>query len=395
VAGTAVKSLTIYPLSIPLRHAVEHAAAKRVAADPLVVRVELISGAMGFGETLPRPYVTGETIETALAAIQNDVAPRLLEFHPTRLTEAFEAMDALPWTSANGTALPAARAAVELALLDAYSRHFHRPIQDVTGWLGLPGFGAPGSAGNIRYSGVLTSELRRTLRTLRLYWWYGFREFKLKVGDANQGERLRAVLHYLRRPLGRGRASLRLDANGGWTADAAVEHLGDWRELPLAGIEQPLPRGAEDKLPLLADICEIPLYHDESLVTLDDARRLVDLGVAGGFNIRISKCGGLMPSLRLAEFARRSGVAIQLGCMVGETSILSAAGRRFLEMVPGVAFAEGWFGKRLLIDDVVDAPLQFGYGGRGRSLSGAGWGIQVDLPKLETHLAHPKIRLEY
>jgi muconate cycloisomerase len=396
VAGTAVKSVTIYPLSIPLRRPVTHAAARRDMAEPIVVAIELIGGAIGFGETLPRPYVTGEDIDSALAAMQHELAPRLLEFRPASLPEAFEAIDALPWTSTHGASIPAARAAMELALLDAYARHFHRPMHDLAGWLGLPGFGAPGSARTMRYSGVLASEhVGSTMRTLRLLWWYGLRHFKLKVGDPGQSERVSAVVHYLRRPLARGRATLRLDANGAWTAEAALEHLGDWRALPIAAIEQPLPRGAEKALPLLADICDFPLYHDESLVTIDDARRLVELGVAGGFNIRLSKCGGLMPALRLAEFARRNDVAVQLGCMVGETSILSAAGRRFLEMVPGVSFAEGWFGSFLLADDVVDRPLRFGYGGRGRPLAAEGWGITVNTSKLEPRAARTKIRLEY
>ena len=96
----------------------------------------------------------------------------------------------------------------------------------------------------------------------------------------------------------------------------------------------------------------------------------------------LCKCGGLLPSLRLARFARQHDALIQLGCMVGETSILSAAGRAFLEMVPRVVFAEGWFGSFLLSEDVVRRPLRFGYGGRGRSLPGPGFGVTVDPNRL-------------
>jgi hypothetical protein len=63
--------------------------------------------------------------------------------------------------------------------------------------------------------------------------------------------------------------------------------------------------------------------------------------------------------------------------MVGETSILSAAGRRFLQIVPGVRFAEGSFGRFLLTRDVAARPVRFGYGGRFKALTGLGWGVTV------------------
>ena len=123
--------------------------------------------------------------------------------------------------------------------------------------------------------------------------------------------------------------------------------------------------------------------HDESLVTLEDAQRLIEFGVADAFNIRVSKCGGLIPSLRLAALARRHNVCIQLGCMVGETSILSAAGLRFLEVCPGVTWAEGCFGSFLLSADVAAKALRFGYAGRPPKLKEPGLGVTVDPIRLK------------
>ena len=74
-----------------------------------------------------------------------------------------------------------------------------------------------------------------------------------------------------------------------------------------------------------------------------------------------------------------------MGCMVGETSILSAAGRRFLECVPGGTFAEGSYGRFLLTGDVVGRPVQFGCGGKAQSLGGFGWGIEVREERLREY----------
>lgn len=394
MATSAVQCITLYPLAIPLRKKVTHAASQREVADPIVVAVELNSGATGYGETLPREYVTGETVASVSDMVERVYAADLVELHPRNFPEALEAIDGLTWRHPCGSLMPAARAAVELALLDAYSRHFDRPIAEAAGWMGISGFGFPGSLRRVRFSGVLAGAgSKNTKRLLRMAWWYGLRDFKLKVGDTGDEQRLRETARYLARATKSGRATLRVDVNGAWDVSQAIQRLTAWSDVGLAAVEQPLAKGDEKNLPELKSCVHAPLMFDESLVTMDDAVSLVTQQVADAFNIRISKCGGLLPSLRLAEFARRHGVMIQLGCMVGETSILSAAGLRFLEIVPRVHFAEGCFGSFLLADDVVRQPLRFGYGGRFQPLPAGGWGVDVNVAKLEEYTADRPLRL--
>ncbi len=379
VPAAVVHRFTIHRLAIPLRATVQHAAAERVVSDPVVIEVELTGGLRGFGETLARPYVTGETAESVVKALEHVFLPAILQFHPESFPQALEFIDALPFRDAIGTPLPAARAAVELALLDVAMRCFHRSVSDIVQWMGLPHFGPPGSLRTARYSGVLaTDDMNSMMRRLRLMYWGGLRDFKLKVGKHGGSDRVRAAARYLARPLARGSATLRIDANGKWKPGEAAEWLNRMSDVRLSGVEQPLPRGAEQELVGLRDATGAKFIHDESLIGENDARKLIDLGVADCFNIRISKCGGLLYSLRLAALARKQKIRIQLGCMVGETSILSAAGLRFLEVCPEVQWVEGCFGSLLLRGDVVRKPLRFGYGGRPPTLASDGWGIEVD-----------------
>ena len=378
-----VHRVTVFPLTISLRRKVTHAASHRGVADPVVVAVELTGGTVGYGETHPRHYLTGETIQSVIEAVRSVFAPALVKLHPISFPEALEVIEALPWRDARNHLIPAARAAVELALLDAYMRVFQRDIDGIVSWMGLPGFGSPGSSGKTRFSGLLAaSEAAATLRQLRLMYWAGLRAFKLTVGFDGDKTRLGKVASYLRRPLAKGQASLRVDASGRWSKDEAIEWLSDIAGVSIAAVEQPLGKGDEDDVLILHDLFDIPIVHDESLVTIEDGHRLIDLGVADGFNIRISKCGGLIPSLRLAALARRAGVRILLGCMAGETSILSGAGLRFLSVCPGVVWAEGCYGLSLLANDIVSKPLRFGYGGRPPRLHGPGLGIDVDPDRL-------------
>lgn len=381
---SSVSHIRVYPLSIPLRKPFSHSAHVRATADPVIVEIELLDGTLGYGETLPRPYVSGETVGSVLAAIESVFAAELISLHPGRFPDALERIDLLPHMDENGDTLVAARAAVELALLDAYSRHFRRPIAEAVGWLGLAGTGPPGSIARLRYSGVVSGEPRKLARSVRLMRWYGLRDFKLKVGYDNDVERIRAVARVLGRSLGR-KTSLRIDANGAWSLPTAAERLHAVAELPIACVEQPFPRQRDEDLIVLKQSVDARILHDESLLSMADAERLVQTGVADAFNIRIAKNGGFLSAVRLAHFARRHGILCQLGCMVGETSILSAAGRHFIENVPGISFAEGSYGSFLLRGDVTARPLRFGYGGRIRPLAGPGWGIDVRRELLEQY----------
>ena len=191
----------------------------------------------------------------------------------------------------------------------------------------------------------------------------------------------------------RGRATLRLDANGAWSLHSAIESLSRWAEQGISYVEQPLAEGDEQNLPDLKAHTPWRVIHDESLVTIEDARRLHQLGVADMFNIRISKCGGFIPALKLVQFCRQNQIEYTLGCMVGQTSILSAVERRFLECVPGVRFVESNYGGFLLRDDVARPRLRFGYGGRLKPITGPGWGVAVDENQLAKFCDDRPIRL--
>lgn len=385
LSNTSICSICLHRLSIPLRQRVEHAASERSTADPIVVSVELQDGTIGYGETLPRPYVTGEDHDSVEAAVKEIFVPLLVEAHPESFSEALEFIEALPMKAPSGRAIPAARAAIELALLDVYSRYYNRPIGlDVTNWLELAEFGPPGCVALVRCSGVIaTADPRRALRSVRRMRCYGLRDFKLKVGSENGDDLVAVVAEALGPALRGGGVTLRLDANGAWSSHQAVKLLRRWSDLGISFIEQPLAKGDEDNLPDIKAHTHWKIIHDESLVTLEDAQRLTEMGVADCFNIRISKCGGLIPALKLANYCRQHHIEYLLGCMVGQTSILSAAERRFLEVAAGVRFVESNYGRFLLKEDIARPSLRFRYGGRLKSLSGPGWGVQVRESQLQ------------
>ena len=381
-----IRELRVHRLRIPMRLRFEHAAAVRDAADPIVVTLAAAAPyahEMGYGETLARSYVTGETADSASDDLNNIFGTCLGEFEPASFVEALEFIERLPFVS-DGREITAARCAIELALLDLTCKVFGRQPADIAGWMGLVGFGPPGCRGSARYGGIVVGRTRRKIHTmLRLQRLYGLRDFKLKVAVDGWQQRLAWASEVLGGALARGKVTLRVDANAGWTLAEAVEHVELLEQHGVCALEQPLPDVSDPDLPYLAERTSCHLIADESLRLFEDAQRLITAGGVRVFNIRLAKNGGLMPSLRIARLALAEGLDVQLGCMVGETSILTAAGQAFLEACPHVRFVEGAFGRFLLKQDVTRRPIRFGYGGRVRHRAMDGFGVDVDAGALE------------
>src|SRR5262249_26860306 len=85
-----------------------------------------------------------------------------------------------------------------------------------------------------------------------------------------------------------------------------------------------------------------------------------------------------IPSLRLAQFATENGLSYQLGCQVGESAILSGAGRHFASSVRDLASIEGSYDRYLMHETLAYEDLTFGRGGWAESLGGCGHGAWVD-----------------
>ena len=353
---------TLYALRIPFVEAFSHSAATRHASDSVVVRVRDELGTEGFGEGTPRPYVTGETAEAMLAHLAGALWPGVAEREVPPVGD-LAVLDAfIPEPPLAGTvAAHASRAALELAILDCMLRRTGRSAATLL---------VPRRA-RVTYSGVVTAgSLDRAVKHARQMRAIGLRQVKVKVGLDDDVARVRAVREALGPEI-----SLRLDANGAWSLERAVEVLSAVASLGVAAVEQPLPRGAD--LARLRAAVAMPLMADESLVTLADAEALVAEAAVDLFNVRVSKCGGLARSLAIAARAASAGLGVQVGSQVGETAILAAAGRHLAAALPDVAFVEGSFGTLLLTEDVSIESVRFGHRGEAPLLTGPGLGVRV------------------
>jgi muconate cycloisomerase len=377
-----VAELKTYHVRIPLRKPFRHASYTRTSTDNILVRCVLEDGTVGFGEGVPREYVTGETIDSAMALVHDSDLRGQLEpcgdfTAAVGLAERLQ-LKPIPGDDrrcqGNG-----ARCAVEMALLDAYGRRFGQPLSAVVHLLAPDLLDARPW---VRYSGAITTgslgfKIRLAAWGMRLY---RFKQIKVKVGIAGHDDVAR--LRSIRKRVGRN-MDIRIDANEAWSGRDAVERILELKPFGITAVEQPVPHEEVDSLAGIRKQTGLPIMLDESLCGQVDAQRAADGGLCDLFNLRLSKCGGFIPSLRLAQFARSRGLGYQLGCQIGETALLSAAGRHFAANVRELRYVEGSYDRHLVREALGTRNLTFGWGGWAPALPGPGLGVEIDPVALE------------
>lgn len=304
---TTVVALEARPLHLPLREPFAVAGGAPDTAHNLLVRVTLADGSIGLGEAAPFTVISGETQESAAAAV---AASRSL-----LLGQDVRSLRRLSLGLGELLAEePAARCALEQALLDALLRHHHMPMWTYFG----------GHATELETDITITAGDRlHASRAAAAAAAQGFGTLKVKVGGATPAEdaerlrQIRAAAPTLQ---------LVLDANGGYSAEQALELLERLVKLQLrvALFEQPVHRS--DTLGLLAVARNggVPICADESARTVADVRWLVATGAAQAVNLKIMK-SGIFETLAMYHLARSAGLELMIGGMIESVLAMSVS----------------------------------------------------------------------
>jgi len=276
------------------------------------VEITLEDDTSGLGSGNPSEYVVGESFSQCMQAL----AQENLEFligrdirHFNQLT--FEVWERFPKN-------PSARAALDIALHDVFTRHLGVPL---VSFLGQKIKSLP-TSNTIGIKGV-----EDTIREAHDFIQRGFKILKIKLGkDLTEDiERLVRV----REEVGRG-VIIRIDANQGYTTEQTIDFYRKTKGLDIELIEQPLPAKAIAEMKGLPDEIKLKIAADESLITPKDALELVKPpGAAGIFNIKLMKCGGVSQALKIADIADQARIDLFWGCndesIVSITAALHAA----------------------------------------------------------------------
>ena len=139
--------------------------------------------------------------------------------------------------------------------------------------------------------------------------------YKIKLGTDKDIEIIQALRQHTK-------SIFRIDANAAWTKEEALEKISVFNELGVEFIEQPLQKDDWEGMKWLYQKSPLPLIADESCVFEEDVERCVHR--FHGINIKLTKCSGITPALRMIEKGRTLGLKIMAGSM-NESTIGSAA----------------------------------------------------------------------
>ena len=294
------------------------------AVEHLLVSIEH-GGRTGYGET--GGFDTGHRHYTT-AAIAHEleaVAPQLETLAPEPLQALEPALAALS---------PPARCGLDLALHDWWGQRWGQPLHRL--WSLDPGACVATSVTlGLGEPAAVLARLER--------WWQQLpaTRIKLKLGspdglahDLALLETVAAALEQRRQDSG-GPGELQVDANGGWTLDAAKAMLEPLARAGVVLLEQPLAPQLDAEadtagFAALHPLCPLPLVADESCWHLADLLRLAPH--VDGVNIKLLKSGGLAEALLMARTARRLGLGVMLGCY-SDGSLLNGAAAQLLPLV--------------------------------------------------------------
>jgi L-alanine-DL-glutamate epimerase-like enolase superfamily enzyme len=359
-----LSALELARIAIPFRVSFRHAAAERHETESVWVEARTRAGACGYGEACPRRYVTGESLGSVQAFFTRH--------RSALLAQIVDLASLVAWGETHRREIdchPAAWCAIEMALLDVLAKERGISVE------ALVGLREP--VGTFRYSAVVgVSDGAAFRATVQRYRALGFDDFKIKVsGDLSLD---RENLAYL--SLGGSRCRVRLDANNLWaTSSEAIGYL-DALDSPVFAIEEPLPPDRHAALVALSAARGIRIILDESCARAEQLTELADPPDRWIINLRVSKMGGVLRSLRVVDAARERGLHVIVGAQVGETSLLTRAALTVAAQARDLLIAqEGAFGTLLLCDDVCEAPLMFGPAGALAlpNPGAAGFGIDV------------------
>jgi o-succinylbenzoate synthase len=320
---------------LPLRAPVRTVHGARVAVEGVLLRLQDGEGGVGLGEVTPLPDFGTESLaetQEVLETLRLGAAPASLEAVPQAFSVRPEA--------------PAARAGVEMALLDLLARRRGVALGRL---LGAPAVRAvPVNVLLTAQSPAALAEEAHDAHAL------GFRTLKLKVGSASSevdAARLRAV----REAVGT-TVHLRVDANGGWSEAEARQRLVQLAGWGLEYAEQPVAAADVGALRRLRGL--VPVAADEALGLRGGAEALLDSPEGPAADVLVVKLpvlGGLLPALRLAARARARGVDVVVtSAMDGAVGRAAAA---HVALALGGRRAHGLATGRLLVEDPGAHPI--------------------------------------
>ncbi len=362
-----IDKVVIHQVKLPFSFDFSHSLRKRSYVNNIIVEIIAQQGEiLGFGEGAPRSYVTGESPGSTSKSIRHFIQQ---DTFPQELNDASQIWYFIDDIT-RGREQNAAICALETALLDALGKSQDRYVMDY--------FSKDFIADNIHYGAAIPLDNRKKIMEMcRLIKTLKINALRLKLGKhLEQNKEILDTVH----SMFAGDYDLRVDINCAWDRKLALRHIPLLKKYRVKAIEQPMMPGNPDiaEFAGLMQNSGIILMADESACSFDDVEKIVKESYYKMINIRLSKCGGFRNSLKLIDYLRLNGVPFQVGCQLGESGVLSAAGRVLCLLCRDAVYYDGSYDEFLLGENVTSKNVSFESKGKAGPLNSPGLGVNVN-----------------
>lgn len=363
-----MKIATIEPIAVrvPLTKPIKMSGVELVEAENILVRIQSHDGTIGWGEAASAPNMTGETVESMMAALRY-LRPFLLDRDAADFAAVHDEMD---WRMVGNHA---AKSAIDMALHDLVARARGVPLHALLGpqqrtrvpvlWMVASG----SVAGDVRDAAQRKAQ--------------GFTAYKIKVGaetPAQDGARTRAVCETLGPGL-----LICADVNQAWTVDQAIAYLRAIGDAPLDFLEQPVRAHDLAGMARVASSTRVAIGADEGLHGIETIERHHAMGAARGGSLKTIKFGGVGPAFRAGQLCSRLGLHVNLASKMAESGIATAALLHLAAALPSLDWGVSPT-SQYLADDLVKEPIKV-IEGHCTVPSGPGLGVEIDAAKIEQY----------
>ncbi|HYC49145.1 MAG TPA: enolase C-terminal domain-like protein [Burkholderiales bacterium] len=356
---TKIRDIRPIAVSIPMSKPIKMAGVELKHADNVLVRIETREGIVGWGEAASAPSMTGETVESMMAAIRY-MAPHLAGLDLEDVALVSSGMNRLMYGNKG------AKSAIEIGLHDALGKSQGKPVHDL---LGGKRRGRIPMLQMIAASKV-DADVAEAQRSKAL----GYVAFKVKVGTGDprvDADRTRRVCEAL------GPGVLRCsDANQGWSVDQAIEYVRALEGSGLDFFEQPVMADDLEGMAKIAAATDIAIGCDEGVHHLDDLRRHREARAARGASLKAVKLGGLRGVIDAAALCEALDMKVNLAGKMSESGIATAAVLHLAAAAPALDWGVSPTSP-YLAEDVLAKPLVFA-NGHAEVPTGPGLGIEID-----------------
>ena len=312
-----ITQIHIYRFSIPMVP-FTIATGTLAHAQNVFIRVHTDAGFYGVGECSAFPMIVGETQDTCLV-MAREFAKLWKGKDALNIEDRLQELN--DFTAGNTTI----KSAFDMALYDIAAKHAGLPLYQFLG-------GTKRQVETDITIGIGSPEVMAEKAVA--FKKSGAHILKVKLGKGAVEDIAR--VKQIRKAVGAD-MKIRIDANQGWSFDAAIYALQSMGESDIEFCEQPMRTWHDDRLPELMQLSPIKIMADESVYNYHDARRQINSRSCDYINIKLAKSGGIFEAIKIHDVAAEKGIACMMGGML-ESRIALSAKLHFVYASPNIKF---------------------------------------------------------